>query len=82
MLATLTAKPVYMTRPRMRRAAGARAWARDRLREAIDRKSMDMTIVRVKLMSIKKKYGPVWLLAMGLSVINGITHQVHVGDWS
>lgn len=66
----------------MRRAAGARAWVRDRLREAIDRKSMDMTIVRVKLMSMKKKNGPVWLLVVGFSAMNGITHQVHVGDWS
>lgn len=39
-------------------AAGARAWVKDRLRLAIDRKNMDITIVRQKLMSMKKKYGP------------------------
>jgi len=52
------AKPVYMTRPKMRMAAGARACTSDLDREAMERKNMDITMVRVKEIRTKKKKGP------------------------
>lgn len=48
-------KPVYMMRPKIRMAAGAKACTRDLDSAAIDRKNMDMTSVSVNEIRTKKK---------------------------
>jgi hypothetical protein len=51
-------KPVYMTKPRIRIAAGGRASTRVLVRDAMDRKNMDMVRVRMNEANTKKKKGP------------------------
>jgi hypothetical protein len=51
-------KPVYMTRPKIRMAAGVNAETKDLESEAMDLKNMDITRVSTNEMRTKKKKAP------------------------